>query len=115
MLTCDDVRAELPLLATGEAARGEVRDHLATCEACRAEEEALRADLDRVRGDLAALAPSPFLEERVAQLAREPARPGSGHRLHPWLGAAIAVAAAALLAAVFVLPRSSGPAGEVRG
>ena len=35
MPTCDDVQRALPGLATGETPTPEMREHLASCDACR--------------------------------------------------------------------------------
>ena len=106
MLSCEEVRAELPCVETGEAAAGALRDHLASCEPCRAEAARVRAELEQMRGDLAALAPSPFLEDAVLEAAREPRAEPRGTR-GPGVRSATAVglAAAALLVAVLLLGR----------
>lgn len=69
MLTCDDLHERIPAIEAGEPATGDERDHLASCAHCREEAAAVRDDLERVRQDLATLAPSPFLEDRVREIA----------------------------------------------
>ena len=115
MLSCEDVRALLGEIETGDPASGAVRDHLASCRGCRADAERVRAELRDMRADLAALAPSPFLEDAVLQTARETGM-GPAPRRAPGRRAAIAVslaAAAILLVVLLAKPRGAGdPAPE---
>src|SRR5919197_145213 len=84
----------------GEA-RARIEEHLASCETCRRELEALRLTKHTVRRAFAAEPAPPALEQRVLQaLDREDARARelSGprrRRLILWLGLAAAVLAAA--------------------
>ncbi len=107
MLSCDDVRMHLGALETGEPVAGDVRDHMAGCEACRAEARRVRADLETLRGDLASLAPSPFLEDAVLDIARDAGSPAARRRT-PWLPAGIGIAAAALIAILVVAAKLPG-------
>lgn len=107
MLSCDDVREQLEAIETGEPAPGDVRDHLASCEPCRTEAARVRADMETLRGELASLAPSPFLEDAVLEAARATPSDAGGRGL-PWLPAALGVAAALLLAVVVWLAKQPG-------
>ena len=69
MLSCDDVKRRLPGLASGEKATPEVREHLASCDACRGLREATVREVEGVREGLASLSPSPFLEDAVLAAA----------------------------------------------
>ena len=111
MLTCDDLRERIPALEAGEPADGAERDHLASCESCRAEAARARADLARMRQELAVLAPSPFLEDRVVAIARDAdAETTPARAAHPMRWAmGIGLAAAALLVAVVLLAHRPGP------
>jgi len=102
-LTCHDVLEELPGLEAGEPTSGDVHDHLASCRTCRAEAARVRVDLSRLRGELAALSPSPFLEERVLEAARSPTpvlaskAPRSSLRWGVFTGLAAAIVLAGVL------------------
>ncbi len=102
MLSCNDLRERMPAIEAGEPASGAERDHLAACEACRAEAARVRDDLARVRRDLASLAPSPFLEDAVRDIAAagQPEPTPRLSRTTRW--AAVGAAAAAVLVAVLV-------------
>lgn len=81
----------------GEAERSAVEAHLAGCDACGAELEALRATVDLLRR-LPAPAPPPFLSSRVmARIRSGETRPATWR---DWLGKLAAPAVAAPLAAV---------------
>ncbi len=105
MLSCHDVLEALPAIETGEATTGDVRDHLATCRSCRAEAEAVRAGLDGLRRELAALAPTPFLEDAALEAARSAPVASGPQRRALWLPAGIAMAAAVVLVAILVLAK----------
>lgn len=111
MLTCDAVRNALPGLATGERPSHEVREHLARCDACREARDRLARDVSRIRHDLAALAPTPLLEDAAVDTARTTEIEPRSRR--PWRYVATAVAATAALFLVVVLPRlqDSAPGG----
>ena len=122
MLTCDDLRERIPAIEAGEHATGDERDHLAACEACRTEATTIREDLERVRRDLASLAPSPFLEDRVLEIASttelDDATPNeTAAARHPMRFAMVAgLAAALLVAAVLIvahLPNDDEPTPTV--
>ncbi len=101
-LSCDDVRARIPGLVTGEKATPEEREHLARCDACREERNRQAKHADRVREGLTSLAPSPLLEDALLDLATEATeeRPR-----RPWIHIGAAAFAAAALLLVVVLPR----------
>jgi hypothetical protein len=114
MLTCEDVLDALPEIDGEQPEKGDLHDHLAACSSCAAEAESLRADLEVLRRDLAALAPTPFLEDGVMQSARTPA--AKRHRAPAlWIQAGIGAVAAALLVVVLVTSRATPPAGETDG
>lgn len=101
-MTCDDARDLLPEALSGDADLRRppgLDDHLAACAACRAEAEATRALLERLRGALAAppddVAPPPLEAVLAAARARAPNRwPGRLARVAALLLAALAGAAA---------------------
>lgn len=101
-MTCDDARDLLPeALSGGPDLRRPpgLDDHLAACAACRAEAEATRALLERLRGALAAapddVAPPALEAVLAAARARAPSPwPGRLARVAALLLAALAGAAA---------------------
>lgn len=105
MLSCKDVREVLPDVVLGETSSEALREHVAACEACRAERERLQDDVAGMRRGLAALTPSPLLEEAVEYLAAEEPGPVARSRGVWWP----ALAAAAVLVLVAVLERRPVP------
>ena len=103
MLSCEKVEKLLPGLVTGEPLPHDVREHLASCDACRDRRDRLASEIADVREDLAALAPSPFLEDAVVEAAHETESPEPTRR--PWRYVAVAFVAAAALFLVVLLPR----------
>jgi hypothetical protein len=109
MMACERVRDALPGLVAGEPDEGGVREHLATCAACRTEHTALVSDLERVRAGLEPLAPSAGLETAVLEAlgADEDARPAHRQpRPVSWTTAIVALAA--VVAAAVIVPRWMG-------
>ncbi len=99
MLTCNDVQGALPGIVAGERDTEALREHVAACDDCRTERDRLATELGSLREELAALTPSPFLENAVLQTARETEietrRPRISRRT--WMQVGIGIAAAALL------------------
>jgi hypothetical protein len=117
-MACERYRDALTDVAAGAPAAGAVEAHLATCETCRAELEALRRALaaaDEELGGLAAAEPSPELAVRIRRAVAD-SEPSPAWRFG-WLWPAAAAAATLLVAlAVWVgrtpvLPRDSRPPG----
>ena len=101
-MACERYRDALADVAAGAPAAAEVGAHLASCEACRAELDALRQALAAGDAELAGLAaaePSPELEVRIRQAVAE-ANPAPAWRFG-WLWP-VAAAAATLLVALAV-------------
>ncbi len=111
MLSCEETRLALPGIEAGEHADGTVRDHLASCDACREAASELRTDLERLRAGLSALAPSPLVEDAVVDIARDQAR---GAKTGSWKPVLVTLAAAAVLFGVILLSQQGGepPSGE---
>lgn len=108
MLTCNDLRERIPAIEAGEPATGEERDHLAACAGCRTEAARARADLERIRGDLASLAPSPFLEDAVRDIAVDTAPVTRATSRAPfWMAAAAAVVVLGIALVLASRPRAA--------
>lgn len=110
-MTCDTTKPKLQALVDGELPRAErdrVEDHLARCEDCRAELDALR----RVQQALAAL-PGFDLPEGFAGRVAEAARIEQAGRSR-WRGR-LAVAASILLAVVLGIAMGLDLSGGRRG
>lgn len=97
-MKCDEFERWLLLEATGEltsAQAARLRDHLATCSACRA----WQADLARLHhlvSSVPAPEPSPAVVARLLTAVRT-ARPPVRLVLRPWFGPALAAAALAVV------------------
>jgi hypothetical protein len=117
-MACERYRDALTDVAAGAQTPGAVEAHLQTCQACRAELEALRRALavaDKELGELAAAEPSPELAVRIRQAVADP-EPSPAWRFG-WLWPVTAAAATLLVAlAVWVgrlpvIPSDSRPPG----
>ena len=114
---CRDIRETISACVDGEASPGEaasVREHLASCERCRALERQMRAvgaGVRQVRGSV----PDRFREEVFARLESEGALP-QRKRMFPvsWRWAAVPLAAAAGLG-LFLLTSRDAVRGPFRG
>lgn len=101
-MKCEEFRPEIPFLASGETDGPEFQAHLAECPACRELlAEARRMD-GLLRETFKALAPAAGLEERLSiPDLPPPATLAPRTRVSiPWLAAAAALAAAAVLVTV---------------
>lgn len=115
-MTCDQLVDLLPEALTAPALPAEVEAHLAGCAACRAEAEAVRALVARVRESFppeAEVAPPPLAAILAAARAESPeplvAAPRGGSA---WLARAAALLLAAGLGALLdrsLAPRSATP------
>jgi anti-sigma factor RsiW len=117
---CRDIRESISACVDGEASPGEaaaVREHLASCERCRALERQMRAvgaGVRQVRGSL----PDRFREKVFARLESEGALP-KRKKLFPaaWRFAAVPLAAAAALGLFLLTSREAvrGPVPPPQG
>ncbi len=112
-MECRDIRETISACVDGEASPGEtasVREHLASCERCRALERQMRAlgeGVRQVRGRV----PDRFREEVFARLESEGALPKRRKAFSTaWRWAAVPLAAAAGLG-LFLLTSRDAPRG----
>jgi len=115
-MDCRDIRESISAFVDGEASPGEeaaVRDHLASCERCRALERQMRAvgaGVRHVRGSV----PDRFREGVFARLESEGVLP---KRKKPfpaaWRWAAVPLAAAAAALGLFLLTSREAVRGPV--
>lgn len=109
-MACERFRDALTDVAAGAPASAGVEAHLASCEACRAELDALRQALAVADGQMAGLVaaePSPELLARIRQAVAEP-DPSPAWRLG-WLWPATAAAATLLVALAVWVGRGPSP------
>ena len=114
-MACERFRDALADVAAGLPAPAAVEAHLAACEACRTELEALRHALAVADAELARLLaaePAPALAVRIRRGVAEAEAPPA--RRLAWLWPATAVAATALVALVVVTGRGTPPTPEPR-
>jgi hypothetical protein len=115
-MACERYVDRLADVAAGGATTPEVEAHLATCEACRVELQALREALalaDAAMTDLLTAEPSPGLAVRIRQAVAEPE--SSPAWRFGWLWPAMAATATLLVALAVALGRGTGPTPEPRG
>lgn len=105
LMNCAQVRRLIPPFVDEELSGGErdgVSSHLASCPACRAELEALKADLGLLE-QVVAPEVSPFLVTRVMAEIRHPAKAEVGsHAFGVRLSRLVGSLAAALVVAVSI-------------
>lgn len=109
-MECRDIRETISACVDGEASPGEaaaVREHLASCERCRALERQMRALGAGVR-QLQGKVPDRFREEVFSRLESEGAlTPRKRLRPVPWRWAAVPLAAAAGLGFFLLVSREA--------
>ena len=113
-MACERFRDALTDVAAGAPAPAGVEAHLATCEACRAELDALRQALavaDVEMAGVVAAEPSPELGARIRQAVAE-ANPSPAWRLG-WVWPATAAAATLLVALAVWVGRTPPPEPRV--
>ena len=113
-MACERFRDALTDVAAGAPAPAGVEAHLATCEACRAELDALRQALavaDVEMAGVVAAEPSPELGARIRQVVAE-AEPSPAWRLG-WVWPATAAAATLLVALAVWVGRTPPPEPRV--
>jgi hypothetical protein len=110
-MACERYRNTLSDVAAGASAPPGLEDHLAACEACRAELAALHQALavaDHELGRLAEASPSAALAARIRSAAAE--RAASPSWPHGWFWPSLAAAVALVVAVVVGLGIGSGRA-----
>jgi hypothetical protein len=110
-MSCERYHDALTDLAAGGSATAEVEAHLAACEPCRGELDALRRALAIAETEMARLVraePSPGLIARIRTAVAEPTAARTGH--FGWIWPAMAASVVLLVAVAAWMIRTPAPA-----